>query len=781
MSNWLKFLTCSVSLVLILKPTQTSQACGFDPYYTYINNSFFDPQLSLQDELRALFFSLDRFYDDDWGQDTFVKGHNLREWVAHHKGKGPSPSLEDMAKVVYEYPIGPLEDMKPWLEGREGEAPADSFQQNTVIQFWKKNRWGMEACYLDFAKRCEPYAGYVSPWSDEGRDTSGTADLIAEGTFKYEMSGDDPFVKMRYAYQVIRLAHYAGAYQQAVELFDALVPPIQDKTESQLYYWALGHKAGALRSLGQEAEAAYLFSQVFKHCPAKRRSALLSFRVQDDVTWDALMQKCQNDQEKITLYFIRSIDAEAQVLPEMQDIAALNPEAPELDLLLAREINKLEYDLFDWEFDFQFPLELDPSRRDQQRANRYLDQLGQFVDQFSVKGDAERKAYWKMSGAYLDFMSGEVNAASQVFAQLARKGATDHIRQHAALYQWVCQLSNLKGLPKATEDRLYKQWEAFDFGEDPHHLKDKSKEALTKVFAEQYRQKGQEAKAMLTRFDLSYLRSNINLELVEELLAWEASAQAEGGSSYEEALLEKLEENGVGARIIIEEMLATMLMKDLQWTEALKVYERLPSDQLEKLTYFKIPEDPFLAVNTDCISCFEDWMDADEAHYQYDRRTLARRLVQLNLQLEDQPIRASEINFQLGTAIYNTSYFGHSWMATGYYRAYMSPADDADEIQVAYQASAMERSLAYFEQALAEAPNLEFAAKCHYMAAKCEQNIFYLGGYSDWEADDLAIKPKYRSHFRELVNNYRNTQYYQEVLAECGYLDVYAWIQGVRD
>jgi hypothetical protein len=337
--------------------------------------------------------------------------------------------------------------------------------------------------------------------------------------------------------------------------------------------------------------------------------------------------------------------------------------------------------------------------------------------------------------------------------------------------------------PRPTEDRLYRQWQAFDFGDDPHHLKAKAEQALTRVFARLYAEAGQPGKELLARHNLSYLRIGFNAAIIEDLLKWEAGLAQETPTAFEQHLLGKLSGNeALSPREMLQEMQATLLMKENRWQEALKIYENLSSPGLEKVPYFRIPEDPFQAMNRDCLSCWEEeWDDKIPGLYKYDRLTLARKLLQLQLEMEQTPEKTAENAFLLGTAIYNTSYFGHAWMATGYYRGNHSPADEGDAVHEALQREAMILAKDYFEQVIEASPELEFVAQAHFMAAKCDQNLFYLDGYSDWDQEDLQQKPSYRAHFTELVQNYRNTDYYQEVIQECGYLDVYAWLQGVRE
>ncbi|MEM7367505.1 MAG: hypothetical protein AAF587_02820 [Bacteroidota bacterium] len=775
MKNWQLFFSVFASLALIAKPTDISVACGFDPDDFFQGYSFFDPVLTQQDDFSPLFLSMDRFYDYSWDTDSAKRTDNLEEWKAYHKGK---PELTDLATIVYKVPAGPLEEMKAWLEGKGEPAPADSLQQNSVVAFWKKNKWSMPACYLDYAKRCEPYvAGSYDPWEEVERDTADMSLLISEGIEKYTMTKKDAFLQLRYAYQVIRLAHYSNSYQEAIDLFDELVPPVSKKANSQLYYWALAHKAGAMRSLGHEIEAAYLFSQVFAHCPAKRVPAWLSFRVENDDAWSQLMAACASDAEKANLFVMRAIRPSAYVLEEMQAIYAIDPALPELRLLLSREINKLENDLFGWDFDFEFPLKTEYDGVSVKKALEYRSELEAFVRQCNRDGKVANQTFWKMAEGYLAFMDSRFDQAESIFATVSREGKDPQQQEYARLFQWVCQVSRLNSLPRATENRLFSQLSTFAPSPDPHLIQKKARDYLLNRFRKLYESAGEDGKAFLCRFGLTDLQINADAELVDDLIEWVEELQGGTTTSLEQFFLSKLKIGDNDPMLALQELKATLLMREGYWEDALVLYEKLPEDQVEKVTYFRIPEDPFEGLITDCFGCFEeDFHEAGPGHYAYNRMTFARKMVELMYGIEQDSSKVADNSFLLGNAIYNTSDFGVCWMATDYYRG---GYEDQTEEYIQTQRDAMVRARAYFDAVVAETADLELAAKALFMASKCEQVMFYLDGYDDWKEKDLKVKlDSYREYSSTLLENYKNTQFCQEALRECTYLQTLSWIVG---
>jgi len=65
-----------------------------------------------------------------------------------------------------------------------------------------------------------------------------------------------------------------------------------------------------------------------------------------------------------------------------------------------------------------------------------------------------------------------------------------------------------------------------------------------------------------------------------------------------------------------------------------------------------------------------------------------------------------------------------------------------------------------------ETGDMELAAKCCFMAAKCEQDNYYLLGKRDIALKNLS----YRTCFRIMKKDYSTTEFYRDALKECGYL-----------
>jgi hypothetical protein len=76
------------------------------------------------------------------------------------------------------------------------------------------------------------------------------------------------------------------------------------------------------------------------------------------------------------------------------------------------------------------------------------------------------------------------------------------------------------------------------------------------------------------------------------------------------------------------------------------------------------------------------------------------------------------------------------------------------------------RAKTYFDLAQIRATNPELAARAAFWSAKCERNRFYTDGPAEAGRDF--------SSFQLIVEQYANTNYYQELIEECATFRAYA-------
>ena len=101
-------------------------------------------------------------------------------------------------------------------------------------------------------------------------------------------------------------------------------------------------------------------------------------------------------------------------------------------------------------------------------------------------------------------------------------------------------------------------------------------------------------------------------------------------------------------------------------------------------------------------------------------------------------------------------------MATAYYRSGGTIGPNSD----------CSYALKFYEKAMSVASDKELVAKACFMAAKCEQNMYYISDEPKEEDYWIGIYPNYelyRTNFKKLRDEFNKTGYYNEVINECKY------------
>jgi hypothetical protein len=691
---------------------------------------------------------------------------NISEWVVRSCEEA-YPA--DIHRVVYKTPVQTLELLRNAIQARNMPLPYE-LTNNSFAKYLKRYRCVETVDYLIFARRCEPFVVAPAPWEERKRDIPAMEALIDEGIDLFKRT-DSHNVRLRYAYQIVRLAHYAGLYDRTVDLYDYLLPkldvPLINGKTSIIYYWTLGHKAGALRALGENVEAAYLYSLIFQHCPSKRASAYQSFYLKTDEEWEQCLLRCQTDEERATLYAIRGSASDSRALEEMQKIYEIDPGNENLENLLVKEIQELEKDLLGLEFNNNRLYNQRYYKRPRAFAGAYITKLLEFVRQVEKDDLVARPQVWKLAEGYLQLLAGDYYAAGKIFHELQSAIKDKALKEQLQVFQVAHQICTIDTLGDAVEIEAYRLRRDELFAKYPD-LPDFLRDRFTALYTK-YNRPG---KAFRSQYSFDDLRMNPQEEIIRDLLLL---AQDPDPNNLELLLLK--DEGGVTMSPALWDMWATLLFQEYQLEAALNLYQNIPTAEWNNFGIFH----PFRMTINDCIHCPQPRDTID----QYNRGELIETLIDLEYRAKAEIDDNAIYLYRIGVALYNCSYFGHSWKAMDYFRSGatwnnlrkgdvqpygMAPFGNKEVLNVA-------RAMAYLENAQMNAKNPELAARATFMAAKCERLLYYMSdGYRPPPGpNQIPVLPEeFANNYRRLKNDFAETRFYQQVLKECQYFRAYA-------
>jgi len=748
-----------VFCALLLAPSRLSPA-ACDPNRVFYGYSFLNADLiAIAAEAAPFlmpFSKLERYYQ---GPAYTQANDNIREW--HERFCKQAKPL-DIYYMVYDAPEYELENLRAAIvENTPLGTMASELTQNTFARYLHRHKCTEAIDYLLYAKQCEPYALKPEGWKEQPRATAAMNRLIKEGREAFMRTKSD-YIRLRYAYQIIRLAHYLKDYELTLELFDFLMPKI-DHDPSIVEYWILGHKAGALLALGKNVEASYLYAKVYDRCPGKRESAYRSFRIKTDEEWEACLLMCQNDRERAALYALRASGEEARLLEEMESIYELRPESEHLNALLMREVIRLERDLLGLDFNKRREENRRYSGIPRKDADERVIRLQAFVRQALKDGKVQRTDLWKLAEGYLELLAGDFYFAAKTFKAAAGLVESDTLKKQLDVFQNVLNVIALDSIGDAEERALValKSKDIFRQNKDfPRFLEDR--------LAHLYRVNKQPGKAFLQDYPFAYLKLNPRPVVIEDLLR---TARKESLNRLERSMVVK--EDGTTLESDLIDIKGTVLLGQFRLKEALETLKEMSREEWDNYGTFY----PFIDRVNDCVHCLRL---RDSIGVSYNKGNLIEELLELEFRAkaETTPNLAAGRFYRIGLGLYNMTYFGYSWKAADYYRSGASMQrrhlKDGDNITPHHlfpygnrEVFDCSRALYFFEKALSLAEDPELAAKAAFMAAKCERNEYYVKSAS-------GDFPRTYVYFDILKKNYSDTRYYARAIRECKYFKAYA-------
>lgn len=745
-------------LQLLLLPALLAADCT-PAFYGY---QFLNPDLLEYDsKLGPIYQSFANRYRLEGNPDAIARERdNLAEWYERYCEQ---VELADLKKLIYGNTVGNLRDILRVMDNEDNSSSAlsSTLRKNSFARHLVDYRCTEVLTYLIFAKRVEPYTSRrAANFKRPETDRVAMERLINDGLDMFK-STESHYIRLRYAYQLLRLAHYLKEYAYVIELYDYLMPKIE-ANPSILYDWVESHRAGALQALGDNPRSAYIYSRVFERCPSKRESAYLSFKITTDAEWQAATNLCANDHERAMLHVMRAQNRRAVVLEEMEEIYAFEPANTALEPLVMRELLELERDLLGLNFNPNARVNKRQQNRPRPSAAKRLIALQAFVNQAVERGNTANPSLWLLAKGTLEMLSGDYFYARQSYQKLAAQSLEDTLADQVEILREVLNVLALNRINDSVE--LY----YFDLlADDAMRARYPDLRPLVNDKIEAvYRNNGRSGKAALLQYGFDALRMNPTLNDVKEL---EGMADSLLGNRFDRALL--ADRIGLTPEDDINDLLGTYYLQKGQWETAMEVFNRISLSRQESYGTYA----PFTKQFKDRVN-----FRPSAAAVRYTKADLLARL----LDLEDEARRtdndtiAARNFFNIGLAHYNMSYYSYNWRMGDNFRSGSSGARAAAQRTRDWIFShrdaplgnrenmSMDRASYYFERALERAPGREAAAEAAYFAAKAQRNQHYAAG-----------SPGQRpfTYFRLLKDAYPDTKFYQRAVTECR---TFAWFVG---
>ena len=788
--NWKAFITACISTAIVSFP-QNMIGCGpeADPYDYY--TSFFHQNLPDAKGYRPFYYVGYRaFYDD--AEPADMADVLAEEWATYC---GATVKKTDSKKLVNKFAWKDLNNLYYNLEKNQPLKIPDSVKQNSMTAYFMQSK-DLEALgYILYAKLVEPHVtGGEGDWNAPQRDSVKMARLIKNGQQLYAVAKKDVF-KLKYAYQVLRLAHYSGRYPDVINWYDDYAA--KTTSGSVLQQLCLALKAGALFRSGQQKEAAYLFSKVFAASTVKRISNYLGFTWSVDSKADKkdYLALCKNDKEKAAMLSLFALGSSNNDLDDLKEIYRLNPASEELEVLAVREINKLEEKYLTPAMlkvpggkPFYFTWTDESTDSIMNAGANEAKQLATFLNDAAQSKTVKNTGLFETAAGYTAYMIKDYISAKKYLAAAEKMLLTQKVKDQWALTNLLVTINEKEKIDAAFEEQLLPslQWVeervkaekavTVDYWQ-VQQWRSIYRNLLSEILAKRYHEQGDLAKETLcigaadfmmkgqqdyygSLNGVEFLRNNLMSKDVEKLYTLLDAKQPNKFESY------LFTHNSVTKKEVID-FAGTSYLREYDYAKSIDWFKRSADKKI-------ISKNPFV----DLLYDREEQLTAEKS-FKTTKLAFAQEMHKLE-QAAKLPATAAKSNYKLALGMYNITYYGHTWELVQYYRSgsdgYFIP-ENATGFQKEYYGAF--KAHAYFEKAMNASTDKNFKARCLFMMARCAQKQVHQPQYSEYrinwnkyDADQKLYWSKFtnNSYFPQFVKDYSATAFYKEAFSSCSYL-----------
>ncbi len=698
--------------VLVFWPPQQTNSCGFfisDEEYRFW---MFNPNLSQLPGSFPFFYTSELYYE---GLDKYtrtqepnpdVQSHeqmyaqNIQDWVSYTHGK---VAKEEINNFLYNLdPATYFESEAVWLHNNKFLRYATNHHELLT--------------YLVYAKLSEANINPKPTWDDcpdcpnivngkvvplqrvpyywesyQDKFPIANPQIIAQGVKLYDQCVD-PFLKRRYAYQLVRLAYYA---QDSMTLSNMFNTAFASDTKDWMYYDALMYEAMSYKG----AEKNFKLAQVFKHAPSKRYRCVQLYVPKQH--YQEAISYAVNNQEQAMVEVMEAIHNPAPCLEYLRHLQIMDPANEFLPFLWIREINKLE----DWMLGPKYSQF--GSTKDYEVSYEELQKEDYITQQF-LKDKVYAKAclailekqlavsknnasFYHLCLAYLNFMLLDLDATSLHLRLVQPETLSAEAKIQYDLTTFMLALSSTNTVNETVKNSFLNLVQTLEKAEKSNYELKAIKEQLISFTAQEFLKRDAVAEGLMlfgkTAKGYAYHayvgKGNVYTQLFEKgnpQALWKVldileKKQKTAFESYvcDAPIYCYYMEDGVASDGFegychwninrVRDILSMKLVQQHQIKEAIKVLSRVDPNYWRSETYQMFEQDdPFV------VSPWNGHAALNNAGIKYTKLSFLKQLHQLQLQLPKlKGEEKAKVLYLIGNAFFSMSYDGKYWIAQSNY------------------------------------------------------------------------------------------------------------------
>ena len=726
-----------------------SFACGWDEGDWYYYNLFNQEIMSDERYRPFLLIYGSRYYTNDT-----LRNGNIEEWRQYL-----GLSYDETKYLVFKASRSDLQNLS------KGKRAVDENLSFASADFMKNQKQAL--LYLAYAKYLEPYMRIIP-----GEDTDFYWDLPEyehnAGDLDYEKvktvltkswnAESDNELKLRYGYQLVRLAHYTRRYQEAVQLFEQYVEPLKMRTE--MYYYALAQKAGALRGMGETQRANRDFIRVFANSYDLKTMAYTSLTMgwDNEINFADFVAGAADNNERNDIFFMMGYSDFNNPVNEIEKIVVTDPNASQAKVLMVRAINMLERRMLlsyvPWgEGD-------DRSRypylgQDDTEGRAFFNQALRVSDMQRDK--ASDKNFWNLASSYLHFLNKDFELANNCLGNVKSTDA-DYMAmvKNLTAYIDICRQPKIDA---NTERYLFDNYAKMIKGEENYSLNMADNSFIGVVLSNRYGLQGEKAKSFLMLRHVKAIEDNPDESLLDDIQSF---LNKKKKTQLEEYIAATSTTEMANTNNYLAYVKGVLRLTEGDFKTAKGLFEKQTRLKMSRRLFGHNIEVYYSGDEKDIMR--DDYIaDFSFIHDNMTEVEVADALMQLDkIGKKEKGDESAKANYLIANFFYNVS-------RTGYYRQYLRFDNNNGFSYWKYGPDAnvykntLELSSAYLEKAKKSAEDRELKAHIVYAQAKNAQQV--MEDHVDTWDQQMVIPHAQLNEF----DQYAGTSYHQAVLSNCLY------------